>query len=177
VAILIGQLNDRVDPTLLTAVADLGVSLLLVGPSSDSAVDWVTQLTARPNVAWVGAQPFGELAGFLASAHVGLVPYGDSAFNRASFPLKTLEYLAAGLPVVATGLPATRWLDASPDLVTIADEPATFAHAVVTAAEAPLTPSARERRRSFAREHSYERRAAEILAAVDSRITRRERRL
>jgi hypothetical protein len=36
---------------------------------------------------------------------VGLTPYADTPFNQASFPLKTLEYLSAGLPVVSTDLP------------------------------------------------------------------------
>ena len=43
---------------------------------------------------------------------VGLTPYAQSAFNEASFPLKTLEYLAAGRPAVVSDLPAHRWLDA-----------------------------------------------------------------
>ena len=41
---------------------------------------------------------------------VGLTPYADTPFNEASFPLKTLEYFSAGLPVVSTDLPGSRWL-------------------------------------------------------------------
>jgi teichuronic acid biosynthesis glycosyltransferase TuaH len=166
VAALVGQLNERVDPALLEAVADRGVSLLLVGPAAASASGWLTPLTARPNVAWVGAQPFTALPGFLAHARVGLVPYADTPFNRGSFPLKTLEYLAAGLPVVATDLPATRWLGDAPDLV-IANGPARYADAVVRAAALPLTASAREARRRFARVHSYDSRADDLLAAIE----------
>src|SRR5258708_23401667 len=44
---------------------------------------------------------------------VGITPYRDTPFNRASFPLKTLEYLGAGLPVVSADLPAARWLRAN----------------------------------------------------------------
>jgi teichuronic acid biosynthesis glycosyltransferase TuaH len=169
VAVLVGQLNARVDPALLEAVAERGVSLLLVGPAHSSAAGWLEALTTRPNVEWVGGQPFAALPAFLAHGHVGLVPYADTDFNRGSFPLKTLEYLSAGLPVVATDLPATRWLQASPDLITIADGPAAFADAVVRAAGAPLTAEMRELRRRFAGAHSYDRRAVELLAAVDRR--------
>jgi glycosyltransferase involved in cell wall biosynthesis len=175
VAVLVGQLNERVDPALLEAVADRGVSLLLVGPADEDASAWVAPLAARPNVEWVGAQPFAALASFLAHAQVGLVPYANSAFNRGSFPLKTLEYLSAGLPVVASDLPATRWLEASPDLVAIADRPAAFADAVVAAAGKSLTPATRELRRSFARGHSYEQRAADLLAAIDRRLSSEQR--
>jgi teichuronic acid biosynthesis glycosyltransferase TuaH len=170
VAILVGQLNERVDPALLQAVADRGVSLLLVGPTTPSGAPWLDVLARRPNVSWVGAQPFADLPSFMAHAQVGLVPYADTAFNRASFPLKTLEYLSAGLPVVATGLPATRWLGASPDLITIADDPTAFAAGVMAAIEPPLTGAARERRRAFARAHSYDQRAIEVLAAIDRRL-------
>ena len=56
---------------------------------------------------------FQELPSYLRVIDVGLTPYSQSDFNRASFPLKTLEYLAAGRPVVASDLPANRWLDTS----------------------------------------------------------------
>jgi glycosyltransferase involved in cell wall biosynthesis len=170
VAVLVGHLNERVDPRLLEAVAARDVSLLLVGPAPDAGAQWLTELTARPNVAWAGRQPFTALPGFLAHGHVGLVPYANTAFNRGCFPLKTLEYLAAGLPVVATDLPATRWLDAGPDLVTIATSEKGFADAVASAASANLTPAARESRRAFARSHSYDERARDLLAAIDDRL-------
>ena len=171
IAVLVGQLNERVDGALLEAVADRGVSLLLVGPVYGGGPAWLPSLTARPNVAWVGSQPFAALPGFLAHASVGLVPYADTAFNRGSFPLKTLEYLAAGLPVVGTSLPATRWLAAPSEFVAIADGPAAFADAVEGTLSRPLTPATREARRAFARLHSYDRRADEMLAAIQQRLT------
>jgi teichuronic acid biosynthesis glycosyltransferase TuaH len=170
IAVLVGQLNERVDPSLMEAIADHGISLLLVGPAADSGASWLASLTERPNVRWVGGQAYAELPGFLAHAAVGLVPYANTPFNRASFPLKTLEYLAAGLPVVATDLPATRWLSADPDLVEIAIGSAEFAAAVAKVSSTPLTAGARESRRAFARAHSYEQRAGDLLAAIDRRL-------
>ncbi len=105
----------------------------------------------------------------LRGCAVGLVPYTHSLFNEGSFPLKTLEYLAAGLPVVATDLPAIRWLGC-PD-VDVADAPDAFAAAVRTLVDRPgPNLQGRERRRSFAREHDWERRAeafVEVLALRD----------
>lgn len=72
---------------------------------------------------------------------VGLVPYGDPAFNRASSPLKTLENLAAGRAVVATDLPAVCWLDTA--LVTVAGDPDGSADAVEAALAAPRGRAAR----------------------------------
>ena len=122
----------------------------------------------------MGPQPFEALPGYLAHASVGLVPYTHSAFNRASFPLKTLEYLSAGLPAVSTGLPATLWLDpGDPELIAIAEGPEAYADAVDAALALPLTPELRERRRAFARAHSYERRAADFLATIDRHLAAR----
>jgi teichuronic acid biosynthesis glycosyltransferase TuaH len=170
VAIVVGQLNSRIDPGLLEAVVDRGVSLLIVGPAVEGQADWLPRLCSRSNVKWVGRQPFDALPGLLGQASVGLVPYADTAFNRASFPLKALEYLSAGLPVVATDLPFTRWLGAPPSLVSIANQPAAFGQAVAAAAAVPSTVALREGRRAFARAHSYEQRARDMLDAIGKRV-------
>ena len=79
---------------------------------------------------------------------VGVVPYRDSPFNRGSFPLKTLEYLAAGRAVVATDLPAVRWL--ATDLISVATTPPAFADQVDRFLAQPRTPDMLARRQTFA---------------------------
>jgi glycosyltransferase involved in cell wall biosynthesis len=44
----------------------------------------------------------------VSAASVGLSPLRDEPNYRASLPTKTLEYLALGVPVVATALPGTK---------------------------------------------------------------------
>jgi teichuronic acid biosynthesis glycosyltransferase TuaH len=165
VAGFVGHINDRTDLDLLDAIADRGRSLLLVGPKEPAFEPRrFDSLVGRPNVQWVGAKPFHALPSYLRVIDVGLVPYRDSAFNRGSFPLKTLEYIAAGRAVVATDLPATRWL--ATDLVRIADGPAAFAAEVESAAADQRTAALLARRREFAARHSWQRRAADIHAAI-----------
>jgi teichuronic acid biosynthesis glycosyltransferase TuaH len=91
---------------------------------------------------------------------VGLTPYADSAFNRASFPLKTLEYLAAGRGAVVTPLPAHRWLDT--DLIAVAAGRNAFVGRVREALATPRTGELVAERRAFARRHSWRSRAARI---------------
>jgi teichuronic acid biosynthesis glycosyltransferase TuaH len=161
----VGQINDRTDLRLLEAIADRGVSLLLVGPKNPAFEPTrFDALCRRHNVCWVGPKPFGALPGYLRLIDVGIVPYGDNAFNRSSFPLKTLEYLAAGRAVVATDLPAIRWLQT--DLIAIASEPGPFAHLVDRLLDEPRTPAVMADRRAFAAQHSWARRAAAIYEAV-----------
>jgi teichuronic acid biosynthesis glycosyltransferase TuaH len=167
IAGLIGQLTDRIDIGLLEAVADTGLGLLLVGPREDS---WEPQrsqaLLSRPNVQHAGPVPFDELPRWLARIDVGLTPYADTAFNRASFPLKTLEYLSAGLPVVSTDLPASRRLREQTSQILIAADPGSFAGAVFEAATVPeaQSPAAADARLAVARAHSWSARADSFAA-------------
>lgn len=111
---VVGQFNSRTDLGVLRAVQNAGLSLLLVGPrwfttrDEDEAFD---ALLALPAVQWVDAVPRERLPAYLALMTVGLTPYADSMFNRRSYPLKTLDYLAAGLPVVTTAVASTGALD------------------------------------------------------------------
>ncbi|MFD8498222.1 glycosyltransferase [Amycolatopsis sp. NPDC059657] len=167
VAGLSGQLSDRIDLELLEAVADTGIGLLLVGPRDPA---WhparVDSLLDRENVHYVGAVPFDDLLPYLARFDVGLTPYADSAFNRASFPLKTLEYLAAGKPVVSSELPASRRLADETGEIRLADGPAAFAEAVLAAAKEARDPAAVSVRRGVARAHSWSARAEKLAGLL-----------
>ena len=166
---VIGRFNSRTDLDLLFAVADRG-RLLLVGPV-DRAFDTARfrRLVELPSVQWVGAKPYGDIPAYYRCIDVGLVAYVDTVFNRGSFPLKLLEYLAAGLPVVSTELPATRWLDT--DLIRTASDERGFVEAVDRALQEGADPTMVERRRAFAREHSWRSRALSLdKVAVQSRI-------
>jgi teichuronic acid biosynthesis glycosyltransferase TuaH len=164
VAGLIGRLNARTDLALLEAIAARGRSLLLVGPR-DPGCDHrrLAALTARPAVHWAGQQPAHALPGYLRLIDVGLVPYTLSPFNRASSPLKALEYLAAGRPVVATDLPALRALHT--DLIHLTT-PATFADHVDHLLTQPRTPHLTARCQAFAAQHTWNQRATDIHHAL-----------
>jgi teichuronic acid biosynthesis glycosyltransferase TuaH len=166
VAGFIGRLNARTDLGLLEAIAARGRSLLLVGPK-DPGCDQrrFADLQHRPNVHWAGPQPAAALPGYLRLIDVGLVPYTPSPFNHASFPLKALEYLAAGRPVAATDLPALRALDT--DLIHITT-PAAFAGHVDHLLTQPRTPHLTARCQAFAAQHTWARRAADIHHALTS---------
>ncbi len=46
--------------------------------------------------------PHEEVPEWLAAAHVGVLPFPDEEKFRVSSPIKLFEYMAAGLPIVAT---------------------------------------------------------------------------
>jgi teichuronic acid biosynthesis glycosyltransferase TuaH len=158
IAGFVGHLSNRIDLSLLEALAGRGVSILMVGPHQTSfEMERIRHLLDRPNVQWVGPKPFTELPPYLKAMDVGMTPYTDTPFNRGSFPLKTLEYLAAGRAVVATDLPSIRSLDT--DLVRIATGPDSFANAVEAGLAEIRTPELVRARREFAHDHSWDSRA------------------
>jgi teichuronic acid biosynthesis glycosyltransferase TuaH len=189
---LIGQLTPRIDLGMLNAVADAGYSLLLVGPyDARWERDGFAALTAPPNVRYAGRVPAEAVPSYLASIDVGLIPYSSSAFNRASFPMKTLEYFSAGLPVVSTDLPGSQWLRdslASSDpahadqLMALTSDPGEFVAAVRRLAGGPGSqagprgaaapgpePSRSAAARTFAGQHSWPRRADAFAEAIGLR--------
>ncbi len=56
------------------------------------------------NVALLGKKPQGELAAFAANWDVAIIPFKPDRLAAGADPIKTYEYLAMGLPVVATGV-------------------------------------------------------------------------
>ncbi len=154
-AMLVGQLNDRLDVDALLAVAARGVPLTVIGPRrerEEGTRQALDRLLAHPGVEWTGRIPQPEVAHRLADGAVGLTPYRDTAFNRASFPLKTLEYLASGLPVVSTELPASRWLDS--DVVEVATSASAFADAAERRVLAGRSPAVDAACRRLASRHT-----------------------
>jgi teichuronic acid biosynthesis glycosyltransferase TuaH len=170
IAGVVGTLSERLDMNLLKAIAETeGLSLLLVGPATyrQERISFEA-LVALPNVQWTGPLDFDDLPSYYDEIDVGLLPYTMSRFNLASDPLKLLEYLAAGKPVVATELPAIAELD--PPDVDVANQPSDFVAAVVRFVATSADPTQRARRRDFAAEHSWGRRAEQVLELLEIRV-------
>lgn len=165
IASFIGHMSERIDISALEAIAGKGLSLLLVGPRQPTyEVARLNRLLSKSNVQWVGPKPFSALPSYLRITDVGLTPYLDTAFNRSSFPLKTLEYLAAGKPVVSSSLPATHALGT--DLIVVASTPSDFARATQELLSAPVDIHFAEAAMAFASQHDWDARTAEFARVL-----------
>src|SRR5262249_41465971 len=122
------------------AIAD-NCELVIVGPKGH--VD--PRLLRHPTIRWQGAVPHARLPQIACQTDVLVMPYRIMPATMAMQPLKMKEYLATGLPVIATPLPAaSAWSDA----MDIVADPTDFAARVIERARAPLPMSqiaARER--------------------------------
>lgn len=153
---LLGELADD-DPTR---------TILLTGPAEAALAAQLDDLTRRANVVWTGPVAYDELPGIVAAFDVGLIPYAENAYTRNVFPLKLFEYLAAGKPVVATGLPELAGLE--PDVV--------VAHGldgVETAVAAALALTDErdvERRQKLAAANTWETRTERLLSLVGDEL-------
>jgi hypothetical protein len=94
---------------------------------------------------------------------VGIIPYTISPWTRSVDPLKLLEYLAAGIPVVSTALPE---VDKYRGAVRIADTSSDFI-AGTRAAIAESGDACIDARRAVAREHTWARRADQLMRIAE----------
>lgn len=124
VAGYIGVIDERID---LALVAELAAALpewtiRMVGPVTkiDEA-----DLPRAANLDYPGMVDYAALPDVLAGFDVALMPFALNEATRRISPTKTLEYFAAGLPVVSTRIPDVV-LDYG-DAVQLADTGAQFA--------------------------------------------------
>jgi len=107
--IFAGNLSDKkVDFDLLQHLVDKGVELHLAGPVAEgggNSQKRVNDLVAA-GASYHGVLDLDDLAALMHSREVGLIPYRLNAYTAGVSPLKTFEYLAAGLAVVSTEIPA-----------------------------------------------------------------------
>src|SRR5215207_1058756 len=104
VAGYVGVVDERLD---LDLVAGLAAALpdwevRMVGPVAK--IDPAT-LPRAANITWAGPAAYSELPEVMAGFDVALMPFALNQATRSISPTKTLEYLAAGLPVVSTPVP------------------------------------------------------------------------
>jgi glycosyltransferase involved in cell wall biosynthesis len=156
--------STKLDIPLLVALARArpAWSFALVGPvgPGDPRTD-VSALNLEPNIHLLGPRAYERLPDVLRAADAGLIPYARNELTASVFPMKVYEYLAAGLPVVATPLPA---LAEVAEVSTAVD--AQDMASLLDRALAEDGPERRAERSRAAAAHSWDGRVEEIAAAV-----------
>lgn len=164
---IIGQINQRIDVETLTEAARRHPewTLVFIGPVVRERVD-ISAMEAMPNIRFLGRRSSEDLPRYLKSISLCLIPYHLDDHTRYMHPLKTLEYLAAGRPVVASPLPA---LEIYGEYIQLAGDTETFI-AAMERALAEDTPEKQQARAAYASQHTWEHRLEKISTLVESTL-------
>ncbi|TAK63017.1 MAG: glycosyltransferase family 1 protein, partial [Bacteroidetes bacterium] len=111
----------------------------------------ISRLLEEPNIHFLGEIPFSNLPRYASAFDVGLIPFTVNKLTIAANPLKLLEYLSLGIPVVSTELPEVMKFQ---DVVFIAKDTNDFVRCVGKAL-AEDTLEQNERRRNQAEKFSW----------------------
>lgn len=157
-AVYVGAIESWLDVDLVRAVADAlpHIGFVLVGPIATS----VETLRSLANVHLLGARPYESVPQYLVHADVGIIPFRGTALTRSINPIKLYEYLACGLPVVATRSDELEQLDSPARLCRTVTE---FVREVAEATEHPVD---REPLVAFARGADWRIRTARLLDVI-----------
>lgn len=144
---------------LVDAVALLGPgpTLLVVGDGPESAAvrARARALGLAAATVMTGGVPHDAVPGHLAAMDVGVAPY--RAMDPFYFsPLKVVEYLAAGLPVVASDLGSLRDLTPLVEVVPPDDAPALARALAALLADPPARRRLGDRGRAFAATRTWD---------------------
>lgn len=99
-----GIIDERLDYELIAMLADArpDVAIAMVGPVVNVEP---SALPRRENIAWLGARPYAELPACVKGFDVCLLPFALGERTQFINPAMTLEYMAAGKPIVSTEVP------------------------------------------------------------------------
>jgi UDP-galactopyranose mutase len=138
-----GVIDERLDLEIVERLSQAHPEwhIVLVGPVVK--ID-PNRLPRRPNIHYFGQRSYDQLPGYLAGWDVCLLPFARNDATKFISPTKTLEYMAAELPIVST--PITDVAEPYGHIVYLGGTPEEF----ISACEAALASSPEERARRAA---------------------------
>ena len=159
-----GAVSLWFDFDLLERVARLRPAwrFVLVGPVDDRVADRAAALGKFPNIRLLGEKSSDDMPGYVQGFDVGTIWFQVNEMTLGVTPLKMYEYLAAGVPCVATPLPAC--VD-EPEVATAAD-PDRFIADVEAALASGRDPAGAAARRAAARQHSWDAHLSPVLGKL-----------
>ena len=136
---------------------------VFIGPQSEGEPSTdLSKLCGLTNVHWLGPKPYSQLPQFLAAFQCAWLPLQCNAYTRAMFPMKFFEYLAAGLPVVATSIDALQEFESAAWLC----EPEQNAYSKALVGCIQGEGPARSVRLALARQHTYTARTERMMQTL-----------
>ncbi len=161
-----GVIDERLDLALVDAIARArpDIEFVLIGPVAK--ID-PTALPRVSNVHHLGQKSYGELPSYIAGWDVAMMPFAHNDATRFISPTKTLEYMAAGKPIVSTSIRDVVRPYGEEGLVRIADGPDSFLREIDAAIGEERAPRLRAFD-AFLRNTSWDATWGRMAAAIEA---------
>jgi glycosyltransferase involved in cell wall biosynthesis len=172
-----GKLDTEKGVEVLARAAPMlnDVHILMVGdgPLADGRLQRVAREVNGTNVTLVGFRSHSDVLAFQRAADVLVLPHSMKHIHSAYYtsPLKLFEYMAAGVPIVATELPATKEVlrHAENGWLVQPDSPSALAEGIRhVLANGCLASALADQAKQDAKLYSWERRATCIVETLSS---------
>ena len=155
----------KLDVGLVAAIARTQPTLnfVFIGPQREGEITTDLSLWKDlPNIHLLGPRSYRELPSYCAGFQCGWLPLQRNSYTKAMFPMKFFEYLAAGLPVVATSIDALQDFRSAAWLCE--PEQDEFSRALLGCIEG--AGPVRSVRLALARQHTYAARLERMMQAL-----------
>ena len=126
-------------------------------------------------VSFVGAIPRTEIPGYLSQSKVAVLPNTPSVPSQFSSPLKLFEYMACGIPIVASALPVFQeiLIDERNAILFEPGNPHSLAAAIKKLIDNPgLAARIGNTAKEDARNYTYDKRAEKIAGLMEELLKR-----
>ena len=159
-----GALAEWLDYDLIAAAADARADwlFLLVGMDYDASLRR-SGVLARHNVRWIPPQPYERLPAFLRVFDLALIPFVLNDITRSTSPVKLFEYMAAQKPILCSKMPECMRYRS----VTCYEGFEDFLRKAEVLLARREDPVLRELLKTEALDNTWQKRADEILSALD----------
>ncbi len=98
-----GVIDERIDLELLRDTARLlpEVGFAMIGPLAKIREE---ELPREENIYYLGMKSYNELPNYLKAFDIAMMPFALNDATKFISPTKTLEYMAAGKPIISTAI-------------------------------------------------------------------------
>jgi glycosyltransferase involved in cell wall biosynthesis len=165
------DLSIRAMPMLCDKIHDMRLIIAGRGPAEQELQQLAYSLGVSDRVQFAGFVPYADLPDWFAKADLGIATSREDVFRKYASPLKIVEYMAAGLPVICSGGgEAGQLIDESGAGKNIPYQPEAFSDAVeALLSSTSQLPSYRQAAINFAKGRTWEH-MGELMAELISTV-------
>jgi glycosyltransferase involved in cell wall biosynthesis len=164
-----GLISERLDLDLIQHLAQTHPewSITLVGQIDNrNCAKKINLLKKFKNIYFLGRKKIVQIPSYVKAFDLGIIPYEINEQSKNISPLKLYDYLAAGIPIVISDLPAAHEFK---EVIYIADNKEKFTVAIENAL-ASDNETLFIKRRNFASENTWDERVIQISNLITQHL-------